>query len=183
MQLEIPIYCESIFMRSLQSEDATLVYLGWLSDPAINSHLEVRFSPPQSISDLASFIADANRSSHTLLLGIFLNEDGRHIGTIKLGSVNWHHKTGEFGFLIGDRFQWGKGYASKAISLLAEYAFAQLGLAKLTAGCYANNYGSRRALLKAGFMEEGRRISQWLVVGHRQDGVLMGRLNPNIAAG
>ena len=40
----------------------------------------------------------------------------------------------------------------------------------------------RRALLKAGFVEEGRRISHWLVAGCRQDGILLGRVNPSIAA-
>lgn len=183
MQLETTIYGESIFLRSLQPGDATLEYLGWLSDPAINAHLEVRFSPPKSVSDLASFIADTNTSSHTLVLGIFLREDRRQIGNIKLGPIDWHHQVGDMGFLIGDKGQWGKGYASKAIALLADYAFAHLRLAKLTAGCYAENEGSRRALLKAGFVEEGRRISQWSVADRRQDGILLGRVNPRIAGG
>lgn len=181
MQLETPIYSEHIVLRTLQPGDATLIYLGWLFDPAINAHLEVRFSPPQSVGDLASFIAVANTSSHTLMLGIFLQENGRHIGNIKLGPIDRHHQVGDMGFLIGEKEQWGKGYASKAITLLADYAFAHLGLAKLTAGCYAENEGSRRALLKAGFVEEGRLISQWLVAGCRQDGVLMGRVNPSVA--
>lgn len=182
MQLETPIYGEHIVMRTLQPGDANLVYLDWLSDPEINAHLEVRFSPPQSAGDLAAFIADVDTSSDTLLLGIFLEKDGRHIGNIKLGPIDWNHQVGDMGFLIGDKEQWGKGYASKAISLLAEYAFVHLGLAKLTAGCYAENEGSRRALIKAGFMEEGRRISQWLGADRRQDGILMGRVNPSMAA-
>ena len=181
MQLEIPIKSESILLRSLQPEDATLVYLGWLSDPAINAHLEVRFSPPQSVTALQSIIADVNQCSHTLMLGIFLVEDGRHIGNIKLGPIKWHHQVGDIGFLIGDEEQWGKGYASKAIALLAEYAETHLGLAKLSAGCYQENLGSRRALTKAGFVEEGRRISQCLVAGNRQDEILLGRVNPAIA--
>jgi ribosomal-protein-alanine N-acetyltransferase len=181
MKIDITIHSESIFLRSLQPDDATLVYLGWLSDPSINLHLEVRFSPPQSVNELQLFIADANMSAHTLMLGIFLKKDHRHIGNIKLGPVDWNHMTGELGFLIGDKTQWGKGYTSKAISLLAEYAFTQLGLAKLTAGLYVENEGSRRALLNAGFREEGRRIGQWLSFGHRQDGILMGLVNPSIA--
>jgi len=183
MQLATPIRGELLFLRTLLPEDATLVYLRWLSDSAINAHLEVRFSPPQSVSDLAAFIADVNQCTHTLMLGIFLEEDCRHIGNIKLGPIDWHHLVGDIGFLIGDKEQWGKGFASNAIALLAEYAYTHLGLAKLTAGCYAENVGSRRALMKAGFMEEGRRISQWLVAGRRQDGVLLGRVNPCTAAG
>ena len=182
MQLEMPIQSEFIFMRTLQSVDATLDYLGWLSDPAINAHLEVRFSPPKLVGDLADYIAEVNTSTDTLMLGIFLQNVNRHIGNIKLGPIDWNHLVGDIGFLIGDKEHWGKGYVSEAISTLSEYAFAHLGLAKLTAGCYAENEGSRRALIKAGFMEEGRRISQWLGADRRQDGILMGRVNPSMAA-
>lgn len=182
MRLETPLYSEHISLRTLQTSDATSSYLGWLSDPAIHAYLEVRFSTALTVSDLAAFIDDANTSLHTLMLGIFLQENGRHIGNIKLGPIDWNHKVGDIGFVIGDKEQWGKCYASRAIASLSDYAFQQLGLAKLTAGCYAENEGSRRALLKAGFVEEGRRISQWLVAGCRQDGILMGRVNPSIAS-
>jgi ribosomal-protein-alanine N-acetyltransferase len=182
MKLETPIHSEHIFLSTLQPGDATPIYLSWLLDPTINAYLETRFSPPKLVSDLATFIGDVNCSMHTLMLGIFLQENGRHIGNIKLGPIDWNHKVGDVGFLVGDKEQWGKGYASKAITLLANYAFTQLGLAKLTAGCYAENEGSYRALLKAGFVEEGRRISQWVVAGYRQDGILMGRLSPSVAA-
>jgi ribosomal-protein-alanine N-acetyltransferase len=182
MRIKTPICSEQIVLRTLQTSDATPVYLGWLSDPAINAYLEVRFSPSMEISDLAEFIDDANRSLHTLMLGIFLQEGGRHIGNIKLGPIDWNHKVGDIGFLLGDKDQWGKGYASKAINLVTDYAFKELGLAKLTAGCYAENEGSRRALLKANFVEEGRRISQWLVANSRQDGILMGRVNHSVAS-
>ena len=174
MQLETPLHSEIIYLRTMEQSDASLVYLGWLSDPQINAHLEVRFSPPQSTADLESFITSINTSSHTLMLGIFLKEDDRHIGNIKLGPIDWHHQVGDVGFLIGDKHQWGKGLASTAIALLANYALTHLKLAKLTAGCYAENEGSRRALQKAGFMEEGRLISQWVVSGRRQDGIILG---------
>ena len=179
MQIKTSLDGEQFFLRTLQPFDATEIYLGWLSDPLVNAYLEVRFSLPIAASDLEEFINDVNASSHTLMLGIFLHEDGCHIGNIKLGPIDWNHQVGDIGFLIGDKEHWGKGYASKAISLLSDYAFEKLGLMKLTAGCYAPNEGSRRALLRAGYIEEGRRVSQWVVAGNRQDGILLGRINPH----
>ena len=180
MQLEIQIQTENLYLRTLQPEDATLIYLGWLSDPAINAYLEVRFAPPKSVHDLASMIVHSKLSSHTLMLGIFLQDESRHIGNIKLGPIDWNHQVADMGFLIGDIEQWGKGYASQSIALLADYGFSHLGLAKITAGCYAENEGSCRALLKAGFVLEGRRLSQWAVSAHRQDGLLFGQVNPDV---
>ena len=180
MFLETPIYSEKIFLRSLRPTDVTPTYLGWLSDPEINAYLEVRFSPPKSINELASFVSDANASSDTLMLGIFLRSNGLHIGNIKLGPIDWNHNVGELGFLIGYKEQFRKGYASEAISLLTTYAFEKLSLVKLTSGCYAENEGSRRALLNSGYIQEGRRISQWVLDGKRQDGILMGQTSPSI---
>lgn len=181
MKLQTPLHGGNIVLRTMCPEDASLVYLGWLKNPEINAYLEVRFSIPQSTSDLKSFIAKINESSDSIFLGIFLKENGRHIGNIKLGPIDWHHQVGDVGFLIGDKEQWGKGLASMAISMLTNYAFTNLNLAKLTAGCYSGNEGSRRALQKAGFLEEGRLVSQWLVRGFRQDGLIFGCINPNIS--
>ena len=178
MQLDIPIHSGNIVLRTMRPVEASATYLGWLYHPVINAYLEVRFNPPRSVSELATYIADINASFHTLLLGIFLADSQCHIGNIKLGPIDWNHRIGDLGFLIGDRAQWGKGYASKAVALLSDYAFAQLELAKLTAGCYAGNVGSRRALQKAGFMEEGRRIMQYVAANSRQDAILLGRVNP-----
>jgi ribosomal-protein-alanine N-acetyltransferase len=178
MQLATPIFSEKIYLRTLQPADAKEIYFEWLLDPEINSYLEVRFALPESPAALIPAIEDAILSSNTLLLAICLVEDGHHIGNIKLGPINFNHRAADIGFLIGDRKYWGFGYAVKAISLVVEYAFTNLELAKVTAGCYERNINSQRALLKAGFTEEGRRNSQYSTTDGRQDGVLYGYVNP-----
>lgn len=180
MKLESPLVGERLLLRTLSTEDATPRYLSWLSDADVIRHLEIRFSTPGTVDDLARFIASVNDSDDTLMLGMFLRTDGRHIGNIKLGPINRHHGTGDIGLLIGERGEWGKGYARAAIELLADYAFAQLGVVKLMAGCYSDNEGSRRAFLNAGFAEEGRCAAQYLADGKRQDGVLLGKVNPAV---
>lgn len=79
MQLAGPITSEKLLLRSLSPDDASDLYLSWLSDCEINRYLEVRFSPPRTVVHLANFITEANASSQTLLLGIFLKRNGRHI--------------------------------------------------------------------------------------------------------
>ena len=179
MQLEAPIFSEKIYLRTLQPADATEIYFRWLRDPAINSYLEARFAPPESPAALVPVIEGARLSVDTLLLAICLVEDGRHIGNIKLGPIDFNHRFADIGFLIGDKQYRGFGYAVKAISLVVEYAFTNLELAKITAGCYERNVNSQRALLKAGFTEEGRRVSQYSATDGRQDGVLYGNINPS----
>lgn len=180
MKLEVPLVGKNIFLRTLNFRDATSQYLSWLHDPDVIRYLEIRFSSPRTVEDLAQHINSANDSDESLMLGMFLRTNSSHIGNIKLGPINRCHSTSDIGLLIGERAEWGKGHASAAIELLSDYAFTKLALAKLTAGCYEKNEGSRRAFLKAGFVEEGRRKAQYLVEGKRRDGIMLGKVNPCI---
>lgn len=181
MLLDKPLQSSRLVLRNLQAEDATSAYLGWLLDPEVNAYLEVRFSPPSETSELRSFILDANASSHSLLLGIFTDEGKQHIGNIKLGPIDAKHGVGDIGIVIGEKASWGKGYASEAIGCLTAYGFEVLGLAKITAGCYAVNEGSTRAFLNVGYQIEGRRLQQWQAGDGRVDGVLLGCVNPKFS--
>jgi len=162
----------------LQPDDASNTYLQWFFDSDVIAFLEARFSPPQTLEQLRDYIQKISEDPDSLLIGIFKKESGKHIGNIKLGPINHHHKVATIGFLIGEKNDWGKGFASTALRMVSEYAFRTLDLKKITAGCYAGNEGSRRALLKAGFKEEGIQESQWQFRGERQNGLLFGKINP-----
>jgi RimJ/RimL family protein N-acetyltransferase len=120
-----------------------------------------------------------NATPDSLLCGIFLREDLRHIGNIKIGPVETRHARSEIGYLIGDREAWGQGYASEAISEICRYGFEELELAKITAGVYENNTSSAKALLKAGFMHEGTILSHVVYEGKRIASVIYGIDHPN----
>lgn len=179
MQLAEALIDGPLTLRQLTPVHATERYLSWMHDPDVTRYLESRFSPPSRVSELEAFIAGCVASPTDLLLGIFMTDTHDHIGNIKLGPVNRHHATSEIGLLIGERSCWGKGYAARAIALLSDHAFSSMGLIKLTAGCYSANVGSTVAFERAGFVIEGRRILQWDCNGERQDGILLGKVNPD----
>lgn len=165
-------------LRSLGDQDASECYVSWLMDPQVVHHLEVRRAPLNTVNGLKQFINENNESPQNILLGIFLQRNGRHIGNIRLTAIDAYHRNADVGILIGDKAQWGNGYATTSIVLLAEYAFKSLGIEKLTAGCYHDNHGSYRAFTKAGFKEEGRLIGQCVRDNIRQDVVMLGLAAP-----
>jgi len=171
-----------LILRCLKMTDATEKYLSWLQDPEVNAFLEVRFNIPESVAQLAGYIRATVTDPDSLLLGIFKKKELSHIGNIKLGPINRRHRVGDLGFLLGEKKEWGKGYASCAILMLCDYAFDQLNLVKIGAGCYEENAGSRGALLKAGFIMEGRQRLQWETNGVRQAGLIFGKINPKYLA-
>jgi ribosomal-protein-alanine N-acetyltransferase len=175
MHLSAPIETQRLVLRTLTPADVTDRYVSWLEDPQVTRYLEVRFHR-QSPDSVRAYVEQMNASPDTLLLGIFTRDGDTHIGNIKLGPIDRHHERAEVGIMIGDRGSWGRGYAGEAIKALTGHAFDHLGLHKVSCGLYADNEGSRRAFLKAGWFEEGRRREHWSCDGRRQDDVQMGCL-------
>ncbi len=166
-----------LYLRPLTLEDATDRYVGWLNDPEVNRFLEVRFSK-QTRESVREFIR-ANQPVPPRFFAIVLNEGNRHIGNIKLGPSNPHHRFTDVGIVVGEKNEWGKGYATEAISLVKDYAFNVLKLNKLTAGAYALNAGSWKAFENAGFAREGVSARKFWCQGEYVDEVLVGANNLN----
>jgi len=167
-----------LILRSMRPEDADDSYHRWMNDPEITRHLESRFTV-HSVEDIRQFIINTSLDPRYVFLAICTRSDGRHIGNIKLGPIIQPHRYADIGLIIGEKDCWGHGYATEAVTLLAEHAFNHLKLHKLTAGCYSTNMASARAFEKAGFIIEARRVSQYWQDEAYVDCILMGKHNPS----
>lgn len=172
---------ETVSLFLLDEEHVSADYVRWLNDPRVNRFLESRFAVHDEEGTRA-FVRHCRADAGTLFFGIRACAlDQRHVGNIKLGPIDRHHRLGEIGILVGEPDAWGRGIATHAIARLADIARAQLGLRKLTAGCYASNVGSERAFARAGFEREGVRRAHFLLDGQPEDLVLMARwLDPPV---
>lgn len=169
---------KGIFLRPVDLSDATEEYVSWLNDKEVNQFLEIRFTKHTGVS-LRTYIGKVIKSPNTLFWAIVRKDTEKHIGNIKLGPIDWNHKVGDIGIMIGDKNSWGKGFATEAIRLISDYAFKTLKLHKLTAGAYASNVGSIKVFMKLDFLEEGRRKKHVLCSGEYIDVTLLAKLNEN----
>lgn len=144
---------DRVFLRLAIPADCTERYLAWLSDPLVNRYLETRWKP-QSMESIRDFVTVMLEDPDNYLFAISETSTGQHIGNIKLGPINRYHSYADVSYFIGERFTWGKGYATEAIQLVTQFAFEKLNLHQLQAGLYASNKGSGRALEKAGYQME-----------------------------
>lgn len=174
---DIRLEGNSIFLRRLTEEDVSDEYVNWMNDPEINQYLESRFYE-QTIESTKAFIRSVTNDNN-YQFGIFFKETGKHIGNIKIGSINQAHQFADIGFLIGDKSYWGRGIATEAIKLATEFSFNILKLHKLWGGAYSPNVGSVKAFLKNGYEQEGIKKSQYLCHGEYVDDILFGKVNPN----
>lgn len=167
---------DRIQLRQLQISDVTDKYCKWMNDPEVNQYMDSRFYA-HAIESLREYATHTIENAANIYLAIILKEKNEHIGNIKLGPINYHHRFGDVGVVVGEKDCWGRGYATEAIKLLTSYAFQVLNLHKLTAGCLSLNQSSFKAFQKAGFLVEGIRKSHEYYNGQYVDAVMLGIVN------
>lgn len=109
------------------------------------------------------------------MFGIRTLEDDKLIGFVDLSGVTPHGDT-FVGIGIGERAYWGKGYGTDAMKLVLRFAFAELGLHRVSLDVFDYNPRGIKSYEKAGFQLEGRVREMILRDGQRADVFFMGVL-------
>lgn len=167
---------ERLFFRPLGLDDVTEKYVNWLNDPEVNRYLEIRFAR-HTLESCSTFVEETNADPKSHFFGIFEKSTNLHIGNIKVGFINSHYSSGQLSLFLGDKAYWGKGFATEAILAVTNWAFKELALARIEAGCCDENTASLRAFLKAGYTVEGYFRKNTVVDGRRIGGFWLGILS------
>lgn len=80
------------------------------------------------------------------------NRDGVLVGSINLTPQARNRQRGEIGYYLGAEFQ-GKGYTTRAVETLTDYAFDQGGYEVLYGDVASRNIASERVLMMAGYID------------------------------
>jgi [ribosomal protein S5]-alanine N-acetyltransferase len=144
-----------IFLRPMRENDATETYAAWLCDPEVNQYLSTKNA---TLEELRWYITKKNTQEDTELYGIFLRNGQKHIGTVKLEPIDFSTKKATIGIMIGDKQEWGKGFAGEAMQLLIDYCCTQLGMNEVVLGVLGQNTSAIRAYEKLGFKEVKREL-------------------------
>jgi len=150
----IELSSQRLIYRALGVDDVTQCYVDWLNNPEVNRFLETRYTH-QTLESCQSYVAEMTSSPVQNLFGIYLRDNGKHIGNAKLGFINSHHQRAQLSLFIGEQECWGQGYATETIKAITAWGLYELGLEKIDAGCSEENLGSLRAFLKSGYQVEG----------------------------
>jgi RimJ/RimL family protein N-acetyltransferase len=143
---------DQIYLRPLERSDAAIVQ-PWLNDPDVTRTL--RSTWPVSLRGEEDFIDAMHKSERDLVLVIMLKEPDAAIGLCGLHAIDPVNRHAEFGILIGDKSQWGKGHGGAATRLMVRHAFETLNLNRVHLHVFAHHETAQRAYEKAGFVKEG----------------------------
>ena len=134
----------------------------WLNDSTVNQYLEARHDR-HTLDSVTQYVSSLSEpESNSVLLGIFDQNSNLHIGNVKIGPINNHHRHADLGIIIGSPKAWGKGIGTRAVQLATEYSATVLGLRTLRAGCYGSNQGSFNLFRKLGWTYIGAILDYWI---------------------
>jgi len=106
---------------------------------------------------------------------LIVDEDDRPIGLTGLTEMSERDGRAVVGTWLG-RPHWGTGANAESKALILHYAFAALGLGRVSAYAHPDNARSLRALGKIGFTREGLLRGWHVHRGQRRDVVILGLL-------
>lgn len=166
----------NIFLRKVRLADVNENYHRWMNDTEVNRYMETRFRP-QSMEDIKAYVQKMNEDPNVLFLAIIYKDEKSHIGNIKLGPISEIHKRAEISFFLGEQKVWGKGLATETVCLMTDYGINEMGLIKITGGCYSNNIGSIRVFEKSGYVLEGVLQTHYFCEGKMVDRLCYAKVN------
>ena len=166
-----------IILRKLNlKRDISKKYQNWMNNFEVHKFTEQKYTK-HSLINIKNFVREKNKSKNEFLYGIFLKKNNLkiHIGNIKLGPIEFIHRTAEVSYFIGEQELWGKGYTTLAIKEIIKIA-KKMGLKKLKAGLYEMNVGSKKVLEKNNFKLEGKFKSEIVFKGKRYNLYWFGKI-------
>ena len=97
------------------------------------------------------------------------------LGGGSLFDVDWDHGRAAVGYWLAPQAR-GRGVATRAVRLIASWAFEELRVARLELTCGPDNRASVRVAKRCGFTREGLLRSHRPFKGGRRDTVVFGLL-------
>ncbi len=150
---------ERIKLRPFRSADAA-TFARWFKDPEVVRYLD-RSIWREKVDSLKKEIREFAQPDNNKLRWAIENTEGRLIGRV---GVNWdkYNRIATLVIMIGEKDEWGKGYATEAIILVGKYVFNKLKAHRWDLLVSEKNKPALRIYRRIGFKKEGQqREAEW----------------------
>lgn len=170
------IETQRLVLKPLSLSHLSNDYVAWMNDPDVNKYLES--GGDYNLQKLDDFLKEVEQKE-IFFWAIHIKEKDRHIGNIKIDPINNRHLFAEYGIMMGDKTEWGKGYAFEASMAVIDYCFSEnLNLIKINLGVQFKNQNAIKLYQKIGFEIERRLINHVITTEGYDDILRMVIYNP-----
>lgn len=149
--------------------------------PESDGHSLVDGGRLQGVAGRGSQVADPEAEIDNRQPSTANREPSLFIGYCMAAFIDRYHRKCKFGITIGDKSQWGKGYAREAITAVLRYLFETLEMNRVQCEIYDFNERSIRLFESLGFVREGVCRQSVLKKGRFADEYVYGMLRSDWA--
>lgn len=161
-----------IYLRKLEKPDLVHTWK-WLHRPDIFSAIGVKI--PVSQSEQERWFDRTDSATDKIIFAICMRETDEHIGNVSLDLIDQRHRNARLAIFLGEPSVRGSGIGTRAIQILACYAFEMLNLHKIY--CKTNDRPELvRFYQNLGFVLEGRMREHEFSCGRYRDKLLFSLL-------
>lgn len=163
---------DMISFRELSAEDTEEIH-SYTSDIDVSRYIGWKLMQrrEETYEHIETMIKREAAGTH-LYASVVLKETARVIGTIMLFDFQFDMAAAEIGYVFHKDY-WGKGYGTRSVALLCDFACRNLKLKRLTASVVDENISSARILMKNGFMLEEKVEGEYLIEGRKCDKLVL----------
>ena len=167
---------ESLKLEPISIKFCSDEYVNWLNDPEIYQYLDNggNYTHDTLLEYLNNYTVQP-----VFFWAIVVKKTKKHIGNIKIDPINQRNEFGEYGILMGDRNNWGKGFAKEASKVVIDYCFNVIGLRRITLGVIKDNVAAVKLYESLGFEVEGIYRMHGIYGGKYCDAIRMALFNMN----
>ena len=163
---------DDVSIRALRLSDSDVLLR------AINNPDLVRFNAPFDPiheQNHLEWLEETIKNQHKRFF--IIEFENRSVGSVQLVDINFTHRNAEATIRLFKEDDCGKQVGTKAIKILCDYAFRDLGLVRVWLRVFADNVRAIRAYEKVGFVKEGIMNKAAFINGYFLDVIIMGKLN------
>jgi len=152
---DIPVLTsDRLIMKPLGLDFLSNNYLNWMQDEKVIKYMGSG-GKNYSMQMLKNYLNEVEKKK-IFFWAIIIKKNKKHIGNIKIDPINYKNLVGEYGIMIGDKKNWGKGFGKEASKKVINYCFKELKLRKINLGVISHHKDAILLYKSLGFIQEGR---------------------------
>lgn len=163
----------NVILTPLIASDSESLYR-WINNREL-VHLNSSYRPV-SEDQHRKWFESIQQCKEVVIFAIRLMDSNKLIGSCQLHNINHVHQNAELQIRIGEQAEQAKGYGTKALKLLLNFAFSDLNLHRVYLHVFVTNKQAIHAYTKAGFKQEGQLRDAAFINGQLIDVQVMGIL-------
>ncbi len=146
------IKTQRLILKGIEEIDE-LEIIKWRNQKRVLDNLFSCIGP--TLSEHRRWFEKYSTSKDRIEFIIVINGQNKKVGTIGLSNIDYKNQKAEYGIIIGEEDELGKGYAKEATQAILKYGFEELNLRKIYLRVFSDNTGALNLYKKTCFKQEG----------------------------